>query len=114
MTELPVFYNGIAIIIRPCFTHNFFFHHNFGSKILSHHHFGKTFVTYKTMSSSESNKRNWFIQLNNLNDDEIDTVMQNLGDENGDANIDINIHYATVALYLGWKKIKDHLMNLPT
>lgn len=36
-----------------------------------------------------------------MSDSEIDTVMQNLWDESGEANIDNNMKYARVTMYVG-------------
>ncbi len=115
MTELPVFFYKGVVVIYPCFTHSFSDQklrkiylmlyasslHAPLTVLLSHHLFGNAFVTSKMMSSTESNKRSWLIQLNDMSDSEIDTVMQNLWDESGEANIDNNINYATVAMYAG-------------
>jgi hypothetical protein len=55
---------------------------------------------------SDSNRKNWMIQLIDFTNEEIDTEMQNMGDQEGNLYPDTNIHFATVAMYLGWKKNK--------
>ena len=51
--------------------------------------------------SLESNKKNWIIQLTDVTDEEIDTVMENMGDQDGNPYPDTKIHFATVAMFLG-------------
>jgi hypothetical protein len=53
-------------------------------------------------SFNDSNKRNWLVQVNDLTDQQVNTVTQFVGTSSGVANPDLNIHHATVAMYLGY------------
>jgi hypothetical protein len=45
------------------------------------------------------------VQINDLTDQPIDAVTQFVGTGSGAASSDLKIHHATVAMYLGYKKI---------
>jgi hypothetical protein len=51
---------------------------------------------------NESNKKNWLIQINDLNDHQIKNVKEYIGTGAG-VNPDLGIHHATIAMYLGYK-----------
>jgi hypothetical protein len=53
-------------------------------------------------TSSESKKKNWLIQINDLNDHQIKNVKEYIGSGAG-VNSGLGIHHATVAMYLGYK-----------
>jgi hypothetical protein len=54
-------------------------------------------------SFNDSNKRIWLVQVDDLTDQQIDTVTQFVGTSSGVTNPDLNIHHAMVAMYLGSK-----------
>ena len=51
---------------------------------------------------NESNKKNWLIQINDLNDHQIKNVKEYIGTGAG-VNPDLGIHHAMIAMYLGYK-----------
>jgi hypothetical protein len=51
---------------------------------------------------NESNKKNWLIQINDLNDHQLKNVKDYIGTGAG-VNPDLGIHHATIAMYLGYK-----------
>ena len=53
-------------------------------------------------SSTESNKKNWLVQINDLNDQQIKNITEYIGSGNT-VNPDLGIHHAMVAMYLGYK-----------
>ncbi len=57
------------------------------------------------MSYNNSNKRNWLVQINDLTNQQIEAVMTFVGTSSGATNPNLNNHNATVAMYLGYKKI---------
>jgi len=51
---------------------------------------------------NESNKKNWLIQINDLNNHQIKSVEEYI--ESGtEVHSNLGIHHATVAMYLGYK-----------
>lgn len=65
------------------------------------------------MSDTGSNKKNWLLQLDDLSDKEIDTVMQAVRDESGVPNKKLDIHFAVVGMYLNYCLSKSNPKNAP-
>lgn len=62
-------------------------------------------------SPNDSNKKNWLIQINDLTDKQIEKITKYVGNSSGAANPDLEIHHATLAMYLGYKKDSNYTEN---